>query len=315
MTNHRAFLLVRSVCLPAVVFGIIVLGFPARVSARETLPLDTVFKGRATFDQLVDRAVRENWRALPIGERTARVGLALRGTPYRGYTLEIDDRVEAPSVNFVGLDCWTFYEVSLGFARMLKAKEAPYAPADLLRMVELDRYRHGECTGEYLSRIHFLEEVFYDNQKRGLLTNITPRLDGAERMDHRDIREMTVMWRHYRYLRNNPSLRPEMARIEARVSDLPVYYVPKSRVPAVERELQTGDIVAIASRDTGGYTSHVGLAYRDERGVLRFLHASSRYRAVVLDSRLSGYLSDKHDDIGIIVARPSDVSAGVLASR
>ena len=59
-------------------------------------------------------------------------------------------------------------------------------------------------------------------------------------MGHRDIREMTVMWRHYRYLRNNPSLRPEMARIEARVSDLPVYYVPKSRVPAVERELQTG---------------------------------------------------------------------------
>ncbi len=284
-------------------------------SAKPTLPLNTVFKGQSTFESLVQRAEQENWRALPIGERTARVGLALAGTPYRGYTLEIDDHVEAPSVNFQGLDCWTFYEVSLGFARMLKEKDAPYAPSDLLRMVELDRYRHGECTGEYLSRIHFLEELFYDNQKRGLLVNITPRLDGAERMSHRDIREMSVMWRHYRYLRNNPSLRPEMARIEARVSDLPVYYVPKSRVPSIERELQTGDIIAIASRDTGGYTSHVGLAYRDARGVLRFLHASSKQREVVLDTRLAAYLADKHDDIGIIVARPSEAPTGILAVR
>ena len=53
-------------------------------------------------------------------------------------------------------------------------------------MVELDRYRHGQCTGEYLSRLHFLEELFYDNEKRGLLTNITRQLargraDGAPR--------------------------------------------------------------------------------------------------------------------------------------
>ena len=277
--------------------------------------MSTVFKGRDTFDRLVARAERENWRALPIGERTVRVGLALAGTPYMGYTLEIDNRVEAPSVDFRGLDCWTFFEISLGFARMLHAKPGPYAPEDLLRMVELDRYRHGQCTGQYLSRIHFLEELFYDNEKRGLLTNITPRLDGAERMEHRDIREMTVMWRHYRYLRNNPSLLPEMARIQERVSDLPVYQIPKQRVPYIERDLRDGDIIAITSRDTGGYTSHVGLAYRDPSGVLRFLHASSKQGRVLVDDRLSVYLASKHDDAGIVVARPADVSAGTLAER
>ena len=277
--------------------------------------MDTVFKGQNTFQRLVERAERENWRALPIGERTTKVGLALTGTPYQGYTLEIDNRVESPSANFEGLDCWTFYEISLGFARMLHAKPAPYQPADLLHMIELERYRHGQCTGEYLSRIHFLEELFYDNEKRGLLTNITRQLPGAERMDHRDIREMTVMWRHYRYLRSNPSLLPEMARIQERVSDLPVYHVPKDLVPGAERYLRDGDIIAITSRDTGGYTSHVGLAYRDQSGTLRFLHASSRYRQVILDDRLSAYLADKHDDAGIVVARPNDVPTGAFAAR
>ena len=277
--------------------------------------MGTVFKGQATFQRLVARAESENWRALPIGERTTKVGLALTGTPYKGFTLEIDNTVEAPSANFQGLDCWTFYEISLAFARMLQAKPGPYEPVDLLRMIEMERYRHGRCTGEYLSRIHFLEELFSDNERRGLLTNITRQLPGAERMDHRDIREMTVMWRHYRYLRSNPSLLPEMARIQERVSDLPVYHVPKRFVPAVERYLRDGDIIAITSRDTGGYTSHVGLAHRDQNGVLRFLHASSRYRQVILDDRLSAYLADKRDDAGIVVARPNDVAAGSLAER
>ena len=84
---------------------------------------------------------------------------------------------------------------------------------------------------------------------------------------------------------------------------------------AVEPYLQDGDIIAITSRDTGGYTSHVGLAYRDPRGVLRFLHASSKQRRVLVDDRLSGYLADKHDDAGIVVARPADVPTGTLAVR
>src|ERR1043166_2798673 len=87
--------------------------------AGTTLPFDTVFKGRDRFDALVHRAEAENWCTLPIGERTATVGRALCGTPYKSFTLEIDDRVEAPSVNLTGLDCWTFFETSLALARML----------------------------------------------------------------------------------------------------------------------------------------------------------------------------------------------------
>src|SRR5581483_4879731 len=80
---------------------------PAQSKNSTSLPFDTVFKGRKKFDALVAQA--DKWKGLPIGQRVAEVGRALAGTPYKSYTLEIDDHIEAPSVNLMGLDCWTFF--------------------------------------------------------------------------------------------------------------------------------------------------------------------------------------------------------------
>ncbi|TSA31481.1 MAG: DUF1460 domain-containing protein [Verrucomicrobiaceae bacterium] len=271
------------------------------------LPMSVVFKGQDKFNRLVDLAQKENWRALPLGERTARVGRALLGTPYVNYTLELDDHIESPSVNLNGLDCWTFYEVSLGFARMLRMKDGDYKPEDLLAMIEIERYRDGHCTGSFLSRMHFLEEVFADNGARGLSTNPTRQMGGVPLS--RNITEMTSAWRSYRYLRNNPGLLPEMAKIQERISSLPVYHIPQDRVAAAERYIQTGDIIAITSRDKSGYTSHVGMAVRKSDGV-HFMHATSQRslgRKVILDTRISRYLKGSSDHYGIIVYRPLDL--------
>src|SRR6476660_9638690 len=85
----------------------------AALGAESRLPFGTVFKGQDQFNRLVAKAKAQNWKALPLGERTAAVGQALTGTRYKHYTLEIDNRIESPSVNFTGLDCWTFFETSL----------------------------------------------------------------------------------------------------------------------------------------------------------------------------------------------------------
>jgi hypothetical protein len=271
------------------------------------LPMSLIFKGQKTFDRLVTQSKKENWAALPIGERTAAVGKALLGTPYVNYTLEIDDRIESPSVNFNGLDCWTFYEISLGFARMLKAKDSDYRPEDLLALIELERYRNGRCDGGYLSRMHFLEEVFADNGARGLSVNPTKEL-GGERLS-RQIREMTAMWKSYRYLRNNPSLLPEMASIQEKVSALPVYHIPKNRVASIERQLRTGDIIAITCKYPGAYTSHVGIAVKKRDGTW-FMHATSKRdkgRKVILDCRISDYLLRSPENYGIVIYRPLDL--------
>ncbi|MDB6146703.1 MAG: hypothetical protein JWO45_367, partial [Spartobacteria bacterium] len=185
--------------------------------ATETrLPFNTVFKGRDQFNRLVDEARKGDWKSLPIGERTAAVGLALVGTRYKHFTLEIDNHVEAPSVNFAGVDCWTFFEISLGFARMLEEPESNWSPERLLHFVELDRYRGGECTGEYLSRLHYLEDWLADNNRRRLIDDLTRSL-GGESVPH-SAREMTIGWRYYRYLAANKSLLGPLGRMEAQVS-------------------------------------------------------------------------------------------------
>jgi hypothetical protein len=275
-------------------------------ASESRLPFGTVFKGQDQFNRLVAKAKAGNWKALPIGERTAAVGQALIGTRYKHFTLEIDNRIESPSVNFQGMDCWTFFEIALSFARMLNEPESNWTPERLLHYIEMDRYRGGECTGEYLSRLHYLEDWLYDNNRRGLVEDLTRDLGGRS-VPH-SAREMTAGWRHYRYLAANRSLLGPLARMEANVSSRSLYEIPKDRVAGIESKLRSGDIIGIISRDRGGLrsTAHVGLALRTSDGVLHFMHASSpsNYGRVVVDSQLSKYLYRYRSDSGILVARP-----------
>jgi Protein of unknown function (DUF1460) len=270
------------------------------------LPFSTVFKGQDQFNRLVAKAKAENWKALSIGERTAAVGQALVGTRYKHFTLEIDNRIESPSANFNGMDCWTFFEIALSFARMLNEPESNWTPERLLYYIELDRYRSGQCTGDYLSRLHYLEDWLYDNNRRGLVEDLTRDLGGRS-VPH-SAREMSAGWRHYRYLAANRSLLGPLARMEANVSSRPLYEIPKDRVAGIESKLRSGDIIGIISRDGRGLrsTAHVGLALRSNDGVLHFMHASSpsNYGRVVVDSELSKYLYRYRSDSGILVARP-----------
>ncbi|PYK66045.1 MAG: DUF1460 domain-containing protein [Verrucomicrobia bacterium] len=270
------------------------------------LPSSTIFKGQDQFNRLVAKAKAENWKTLPIGERTAAIGQMLVGTRYKHFTLEIDNRIESPSVNFNGVDCWTFFEIALGFARMLNEPESNWTPERLLYYIELDRYRGGQCTGDYLSRLHYLEDWLYDNDRRGLVEDLTRDLGGRS-VPH-SAREMSVGWRHYRYLAANRSLLGPLAHMEANVSSRPLYEIPKNRVAGIESKLRSGDIIGIISRDRSGLysTAHVGLALRTNDGVLHFMHASSpsNYGRVVIDEELSKYLSRYRSDSGILVARP-----------
>ncbi|MCB1093039.1 MAG: DUF1460 domain-containing protein, partial [Verrucomicrobiae bacterium] len=228
------------------------------VPEARTLPLEKTFVGKDRFDVIVAKALAENWRSLPIGERVVKFAREFHHVPYRSFTLEIDDHIEAPSVNLQGLDCWTFFETSLGLARMIAIEKPSYTPQDLLDQIRWTRYRGGQCTGDYLQRIHYLAEWYFENDARGVIDDLTRSFPGCQRIRDRKIQEMTVLWKSYRYLRENPELRSPMKTWESYVASLPVYQVPKTKVAGIEKNLQDGDVIGIATNQQGGYCSHVG---------------------------------------------------------
>lgn len=283
----------------------------AAAAQKRLLPMSTIFKGEDRFRAMAKKAIEEDWRELPIGERVIKAARELHGTPYENFTLEIDDHIESPSVNLVGVDCWTFFEACLGFARMIGVEKQQYNPEDLLREIQLTRYRGGQCSGNYLERIHYLAEWFFENDARGTCDYITPDLPGAEKITGRKISEMTTLWKSYRYLKNNPELREPMGVWERKVAELPVYHIPTAKVEAIEPELQNGDVIGIATKYHGGFCSHVGLALRTDDGVTRFMHASRDYKKVVIDKSISGYLKQFSKHAGILVGRPLEIDRTV----
>ena len=288
--------------------------FASSTQAQEHLPQSVTFKGADKFSRIVAAAQRGNWRSLPMGQRVSKFALEMKGTPYVGYTLEIDDRIESPSVNFNGLDCWTFFEAALGLARLIEVPRERYTPSDLLREIEWTRYRGGVCRGNYLDRIHYLAEWYFDNAARGDIDDVTKRISPTQRMTGRKIQEMTVLWKGYRYLRKNPSLLTGMREHELRIAQYPFYYIPKDRARAAEPKIQSGDIIGIVTNHHGAFCSHVGLAHRGDDGVCRFMHASKNYKKVVIDKSISGYLADFKSHAGIIVGRPLPRSEAITDS-
>ncbi|SHK26071.1 Protein of unknown function [Rubritalea squalenifaciens DSM 18772] len=272
------------------------------LTAREFLPQSVTFIGKSKFESITRKAIDGRWSQLPIGDRMAKIAMELEGIPYKAYTLEIHDKIESPSVNFQGLDCWTFFETVLGMARMLEKEKPSYTPSDLLAQIEHTRYRDGKCQGNYLDRLHYLIDWYRDNAKRRTITDITRKFPTSIAQNRCE--EMTQLWKHYRYLKHNPDLRTGMAQHEKRLTAMKVEFIPKSKVKAIESQLRNGDIIGIVRHDNGSYCSHVGIIIRDSNKVARFMHASTTYKKVVVDKSISDYLQDFKKHAGIVIARP-----------
>jgi hypothetical protein len=280
--------------------GVLAIARPRRAGARERDP--QVFTGREAFERLLRLAREGSWRERPIGERIGAIGMALRQTPYVDATLELYQDREVCSVNLRGLDCVTFFESALAFARMLR--RGGRTPEALLAEVTFTRYRRAQV-GDYVSRLHYLSDWFVDNELKHVVRLITRELPGAARFR----KQVSFMSRHpeaYRQLRASADLVRKIARVEAEINAREMAYVPKEHVAGAQPRLMTGDIVGITTAIDGLDCAHAGVCYRDGR-TLRLLHASTTRKAVVLDEELATYLARVPTDTGIMVARPLEV--------
>jgi len=282
--------------------GALALAPPHSVRGRDSDPI--VFKGEETFERLLALARERAWSDLPIGERIGAVGMALRRTPYVAATLELYDDREVCAVDLQSLDCVTFFESALAFARMLR--RGGRTPGALLAEITFTRYRGGQLT-DYASRLHYLSDWFVDNERKGVVRLITRELPGATRFTKR-VNFMSTHPEAYRQLKANADLVRKISAVEAQISARELDYVPKAKVAAAQPLLMTGDIVGVTTAKGGLDCAHAGLCYRDAGGVPRFLHASTTRHTVVVDDDLATYLLRVSTHTGIMVARPLEVT-------
>jgi len=269
------------------------------------------FEGQDVFDRIVGKAAAGSWRRLPIGELIGRIALELKGTPYVGFTLELSKDAEYCTVNLKGLDCVTFFEDSLCFARMLKRGNS--SPEDLLAEVRTTRYRGGKM-GDFTTRLHYTTDWFVDNQRKGVVKILTPALPGAVPFTQK-VGIMSQRPQNYRQLAAHPELLPEIREIEERINAYSLMYLPLDKIAASEHLLQTGDIVGVTTTAEGIDIAHTGLCIKDEQGVVHFMDASSarsRMR-VTLEPQLSTCLNWSPKLTGVMIARPLELKTPLVS--
>ncbi len=263
---------------------------------------DKELKTREIFSKIIKRAKKEEWPSLSIRECMGNIAMLLVGTEYVGGTLE-GEGPEVCRVDLTGLDCVTLYENVLCISRILKKGKTTFD--DFMAELTFTRYREGILT-DYASRLHYTSDWIYDNEKKKVLRNITREIGGEEFPVN--VSFMSKHPQHYPALKEFPEFIKTIAMLEQEINKREHWYIPKRKIKEAQEHIQTGDIIAVATNKEGLDYGHTGLAYRDEKGIIRFLHASLKKKKVYLDKELYKYIQSVETHTGITVARPSPIS-------
>jgi hypothetical protein len=261
-------------------------------------PKDTLEK----FNWVMSEIKKNKWQDMEIGDLTANVGKLFLGTPYVGGTLD-PEGPEKCIVDLMGLDCVTLFENSLDIARIIKKGKNSFD--DLISEVSYTRYRGGTLK-DYTSRLHYTADWFYDNEGKGVISDMSQRL-GGKKFPYK-VFFMSEKSKYYRALKENESLIPVIKKFEEKINKRAYYYIPKDKIPSIEKRLKSGDIIAFATNKKGLDYAHTGLVYLDENYYPRLLHASSVDKVVKIDLPIVEYINKIDSDIGISIARPLPVS-------
>lgn len=253
------------------------------------------------FYRIMEQARKEKWASLSVGENIGKIGKQMIGTEYAGGTLE-GEGPEICRVDLTGLDCVTLYENVLCMARILKKRKTTFD--DFVAELAFTRYRRGKLT-DYTSRLHYTSDWIYDNEKKKVVRDITEEIGGEEFPI-----QVSFMSEHphlYPALKEFPEFIEIITSLEEEINKRKHWFVPQGKIKKAQKHLKTGDIIAVATNKEGLDYAHTGLAYRDKRGIIRFLHASQEKGKVFLDTELSVYIQSVKTYIGMTVARPCPV--------
>lgn len=249
-----------------------------------------------------EASYREMATSLPadagMPKLVAKVGESFIGRPYGEHLLD-SGTDESLVCRLDAFDCVTFVESSLAIARAVATRH--YDMAAFQAELERIRYREGHREG-YASRLHYFSEWLADNERKGIVKNLTAALGGK-----RDLRAISFMSAHRKAypLLADDAVFKQVETNEAAVTRLPRYVLPKDRVAAILPMLQSGDIVAIATDIEGLDVVHTGLIDRRPDGSVHLLHAPEPGESVTISSMpLAEYLQQYKVHTGVMIARP-----------
>lgn len=230
------------------------------------------------------------------GQRVVAVGKTFLGTNYVANTLDLG--LEEPLVvNLGGLDCTTYVENVLVFARLIGQENPNFK--EYINLLENIRYRNGQRSG-YGSRLHYFSEWLSDNEKKGWLRVIGKEVGGTPFKKSLDF--MSTHRKSYMQLAKDENFEL-IKEVEKNLTE-PLYILPRDRIAANEHLLKNGDIVALATDIPGLDVTHTGILVRLENGRIHLLHASVKGGVEISANPLVEYLEKIDHNIGILVARP-----------
>jgi len=233
-----------------------------------------------------------------LGTQVLRMAESFLGTPYVASTLE-GNPTERLVCRFDGLDCTTLVENSIALA-VSKNENLNYEgyKTELTKI----RYRDGIIDG-YPSRLHYVLDWMYENEKRGRLENITSKVGGIPLK--KEINFMSTHANFYPAL-DATEVWEKIKEQENIINSREYSYIPKSALQKTEPLLRDGDIVAFTSSVEGLDCNHMGIITKiGSRAYL--LHASLAGKKVILSSLpLAEYVASVPKHTGMIVARMTE---------
>lgn len=232
-----------------------------------------------------------------FGEELVAIGKTFIGTPYVAKTLEVGEE-ESLVVTLEGLDCTTYVENVLAFG-LVKEKPEPNFDS-FVKTLEKIRYRDGKLNG-YSSRLHYFTEWISDNEEKGLVQNITASLGGVE--VNKKLNFMSTHRDLYPNLKEDKSFQ-QIQETEKKLQQHPLCILSQEMLAINEDQIQSGDIIALATSIDGLDVTHTGFAIRANDGRIHLLHASSSGAVEISALPLVEYLKKIKKNTGIIVARP-----------
>jgi hypothetical protein len=248
------------------------------------------------FKELIRSLERDKTPSTPPSQLVLDTGKFFLRKPYVVGTLETKG-AERLVINLREFDCFTFVENVVALAWCLKSRQESFE--GFRRVLKKTRYRNGRLQG-YSSRLHYFSDWIYDNQRKGIVRNVTADIGG--RPFRKTINFMTTHPDLYPLMKNEANLR-RMKSVERTISRRSLYYIPKKFVRTLEDEIHDGDIIAITTNTEGLDVQHVGFAVRVKNRIY-LLHASSAERKIVFSQQtLYRYLMQSRTRSGIMVVR------------